>query len=189
MAFARERTTIIVINAEASFISCNFEIPVKVPSKMEEQICINCNFRSACHKSFRSHDCKVTVNGKTYTGWQARNMRKCEYENCDFHSYNPRDIKRHVEVIHLKEKNYQCEYCEEKFSYFEYMKKHIKVRHLGLGEKCEICNKSVMDMSTHLRQHSNNSKKFKCEHCEKNFSQKSNLKKHVAKIHDGKTLK
>ena len=59
----------------------------------------------------------------------------------------------------------------------------------GQNLKCDICNKSFTQKSN-LRQHVasvHEGKTFKCDFCSSNFTEKGGLKRHIKSVHEEKT--
>ena len=56
---------------------------------------------------------------------------------------------------------------------------------------CDYCNKIISkgNLKRHIEDVHEGQKKFECEHCNKTFSQKCNLKTHVLNVHFGKKFK
>ena len=82
----------------------------------------------------------------------------CSY--CDFKSY-PKNLKRHIQVIHLEQRNKVCEDCGKKFSDLGKLYKHNVAVHMKL-------------------------KRFNCDSCEFVCGTVANLNAHRSKIHQSK---
>ena len=65
-------------------------------------------------------------------------------------------MKKH-EMVHTKEKRYDCKTCSKQFSRVDNLKVHERIH---TGEKL-----------------------FTCQHCSKKFSEKGNLKRHEKRFH------
>ena len=89
-------------------------------------------------------------------------------------------------------KTYDCDVCEKSFLQEGNMLRHKRLVHGGQKDfKCEECPKVFkwkVDVYRHVRTvHLQNTdkEKFDCKICFKLYSDKSALKKHISRIHDG----
>ena len=54
-----------------------------------------------------------------------------------------KNLKKHINTIHLGHKDYKCEFCGKSFSEAGSFKRHIQNKHdLCKDKKCDICSKS-----------------------------------------------
>ena len=95
--------------------------------------------------------------------------------------------KIHFNTIHLKLKQYKCDYpnCNQTFSCKYRMNIH-NLTHKGIKLfKCNICGKEFSEkgiLKTHYAVHSEN-KKYKCQYCNKQFKTASPLYSHIKIVH------
>ena len=74
------------------------------------------------------------------------------------------------------------------------LKKHIYKIHEEQGKKafkCDICDQSFSqkgNLTKHTASVHDSKKSFKCDICDHNFSEKANLKIHIAEIHEGEKI-
>ena len=88
-----------------------------------------------------------------------------------------------------------CGYCETSFPNTLDLKSHLKKLHNGVKQKevfkCDICEKSGFltenYLKIHIKQYHKNDKPHRCDVCEKTFSSKPNLYRHL-RIHQNKSL-
>ena len=85
-------------------------------------------------------------------------MTRFNCEHCDKTFGHKGDLKRHINIVHLKQKNFICGLCEYTFGQKDHLKTHIN--------------------TVHLKQ-----KNFSCEHCDYTCGHKSHLKRHINTIH------
>ncbi|XP_037773038.1 zinc finger protein 570-like [Penaeus monodon] len=93
--------------------------------------------------------------------------------------------------VHTKKKSFSCEICNKDFtdksSLAKHMRVHIKEKPYGDNRvhsdgnpyECEICNKAFSasgSLVAHIRVHTKE-KPYSCEICNKDFTDKSNIKK------------
>ena len=95
------------------------------------------------------------------------------------------DLKNHLNVVHYVEKQ-TCSQCDKVLNSLIALKSHIKEIHEKVP--CTECGKlygsSTMTRHIHSAHTPNNQKKFKCEICDKGFSESHRLKDHM-NIHTG----
>ena len=53
---------------------------------------------------------------------------ECEYPGCTYSNRDPRNVKRHYRV-HTQEKKVKCKKCEQKFTFYQQMKRHLQNDH------------------------------------------------------------
>ena len=74
-----------------------------------------------------------------------RNHNICPYCQKSFHGH----LKRHINGVHLGEKQHQCHRCTQTFSRKGDLKRHINGVHVGEKKhKCPVCNKSFQRRDT-----------------------------------------
>ncbi|KAM3957642.1 uncharacterized protein ACR2FA_008351 [Aphomia sociella] len=94
-------------------------------------------------------------------------------------------MKVHLNEVHVREKNFSCSMCEQKFFSKTHVQKHM-VKHFGERvHQCEVCSKSYARKQTlrdHMRIH-NNDKRFVCDVCSQAFVQNNSLRLHMRVHH------
>ena len=117
---------------------------------------------------------------------------KCTY--CGKSSYK-KNLKRHVNAVHLKIKLHECDQCEKSFAHKHGLKRHqacrhdVKIHQEIKAHKCQCCNKSFSrkeSLSCHVKRVHRNIKplkKFLCSECEAPFEHKQILEYHMNKDH------
>ena len=99
-------------------------------------------------------------------------------------------LKNHIKSIHLGDK-YDCDHCDKTFNSKASYTQHMKFTVEKFRKKCDICDQSVIDLREHLRMHKNRLLKrskenlMGCDHCDKSFTTKSQLKAHILTDHNG----
>ena len=85
------------------------------------------------------------------------NHIKCDY--CDYSSFQPYMLKRHIEKQHNKSKQYKCNLCEKVFYAPGYLRAHQQRTH-------------------------NKKKQFVCDKCDKAFEKKTQWAQHLFETHN-----
>ncbi len=67
-------------------------------------------------------------------------------------------LRRHVSIVHLKERKFECGHCDKTFGRAGHLKTHV--------------------LTVHLKE-----RKFECGHCDKTFGLAGALKTHVSTVH------
>ena len=126
-----------------------------------------------CEEEFKCEsDLKIHENMKHSTSMQCNECLKCFTK-----LFN---LRKHIRVKHQKLR-YQCEFCEQSFTSNYYRLAHTKTRHQKIGPKCPTCEAtftSNQSMKNHIKVVHEKVKDLSCEHCQKQFSKMSNLKRH-----------
>ena len=76
--------------------------------------------------------------------------------------------KKHIEVVHEKQRNHKCQHCNKTFTESGGLKRHIKSIHVKIkNQKCDRCDKTFdrkHQLHRHLASHEN-LKYHKCASC------------------------
>ena len=112
----------------------------------------------------------------------------CEHCNSTFPSKSL--LWEHKRLAH---RSFQCEECGTSFSRQRAMRRHILEKHqagvspsVSSARTCGLCGlsfSSVSNLSVHVRTAHKKIKPFACEECDKRFSHKHVLQRHVATVH------
>ena len=80
----------------------------------------------------------------------------CMMNDCEKSYTTKFNLKRHVEIRHLKQKAHQCEFCSRKFVSPQNLKEHTFTHTGEKPYKCESCGeyfRQVSQLSLHKRNH------------------------------------
>jgi KRAB domain-containing zinc finger protein len=99
-------------------------------------------------------------------------------------------LEVHAKTVHLKKYAFKCDLCDKGFISKSTLTNHVNAVHKKITRfSCELC-----DYSSYTRQqlvlHSSvhgQTKNFKCDHCDKGFSQNSSLTDHIKCVHEKMT--
>ena len=110
-------------------------------------------------------------------------MHLCEM--CGIMCKSPSSLKTHIRT-HTGSKPYMCMWCGAKFAQKNALVRHVEVKHLNIKKyKCDICKLDVgsrTHLTVHMRSHTGE-KPFLCIYCDKPFSRKDAMKRHVKTVH------
>jgi uncharacterized Zn-finger protein len=108
-------------------------------------------------------------------------------------------LRRHVESVHDKKTRFKCSQCSKGFYEMHQLKHHLATHEFFNDDtsnssrpfRCDFddCGKFFRTKQC-LRQHQkshDNSKRFKCPKCSKDFSRTRSLRAHIQELHDKKT--
>lgn len=138
---------------------------------------------------------KCSYCPENFTGYYARRVHHSVVHNVAMQEYNcpvcgksfqiMSRMKVHLKQVHIKERNFSCSMCDQKFFSKTQVKKHM-IKHVGERiHQCEICMKSYARKQTlrdHMRIHSKD-KKFSCSMCSQEFVQNNSLRLHMRVHH------
>ena len=90
--------------------------------KHEEERRWHCN-EDECGRDFK-RKAELVAHQVVHTG----ELFECEYPGCPYTNRDPRNVKRHYRV-HTKEKRVKCKLCEQRFTFYQQMKRHMNDKH------------------------------------------------------------
>ena len=125
--------------------------------------------------------------GKKWESCPSRQAHLCPYCRQVLKTRNA--LSRHISVVHLDVKNFQCDQCERSYATKADVMKHVRAVHSELRNvmvECEICGEEFKECYIKRHQyykHKGNNLPKKCPYCSKDFKTREVMMKHIRKIH------
>ncbi|CAI4222458.1 unnamed protein product [Auanema sp. JU1783] len=105
-------------------------------------------------------------------------------DECDRSFASAFQLREHIAIQHLKERNFKCDQCEQRFGRRGGLRRHVQMVHQNHLHKCpyQECDhpgyKCSKALTAHIRSVHTNIRPFVCAECEKAFVRKNDLKMH-----------
>lgn len=150
--------------------------------KQQNCICPTCGKTLSCETNLKTHLRDVHAGDE---------LKRFECKLCLRKFPNKTKLNRHS-AIHSKDRPYVCELCSSAFKLREGLSKHMK-RHNGTYAKphqCSVCSlkfDSRDRLSIHMMGH-DGIKPHACQYCDRAYTLKSDLVKHLQKNHLGNAI-
>ena len=126
-----------------------------------------------------------------YFAPQSKDSKQCPICQRVFES--EATMKYHFQTVHegvQPELVVGCSVCHINFPDNFHLQKHLESKHMQKNLDCQLCNKSGFSSKGHLELHIRSAHEpVNCSVCVKNFPNKKVLKKHMEKVHEGKSIK
>ena len=150
-----------------------------VHQKKQKYLCSKCG-KGFYHKfNMTRHVITCKKRGKK------KEPRECP--ECDRVFTFKSELKRHIEVVHLKIKSHKCDQCGKGFSQKCMLDDHINAVHLKKREhQCQDCGSSfarLSQLNRHISAVHLLEKTHECPECDKSFARRDRLKSHVMAVH------
>ena len=150
-----------------------------VHQKKQKYLCSKCG-KGFYHKfNMTRHVITCKKRGKK------KEPRECP--ECDRVFTFKSELKRHIEVVHLKIKSHKCEQCGKGFSQKCMLEDHVNAVHLKKREhQCQDCGSSfarLSQLNRHISAVHLLEKTHECPECDKSFARRDRLKSHVMAVH------
>ena len=115
---------------------------------------------------------------------EEKRTQACQY--CDRKFISEGTLKRHKNVVHKVQNEFQCELCEFKTKKKEYLTSHFMAIHNKIKLECHICLQvfpSKRCLSRHTKsRHTESVQTYKCDVCKESFTQKNILLVHYNSV-------
>jgi KRAB domain-containing zinc finger protein len=141
--------------------------------------------------SSKKHQARNALNFPA-TKYPTERLGDLECLECGKRFMNLQNLNSH-HIVHTGEKPFECYHCGVRLRYHKSLKRHMR---LHIGDKnicCEDpdCNekfKTKNQLDIHMRQHTDQKRRYTCPLCDKSFFQKKILRQH-RKIHGERNYK
>ena len=118
---------------------------------------------------------------------KSKKTYNCSHCNSNF-SRKP-SLLRHIESVHEGKRPFVCTICNRKFAQKNNLRKHELKKHAASKHEIDLGHSSSKN-EYRTSTDNNEGKKmicvYNCSHCNRNFSRKENLKRHIGLVHEGK---
>ena len=109
-------------------------------------------------------------------------------KKCDIGFPDKRSFQEHLDSVH-EGKRYDCPHCDYKSAHKQYITEHISSVHEKKKPfKCNVCNKDFSQKSGlylhNKRLHQTVGRPFKCDTCDKSYITSIELKSHIKHTHE-----
>jgi len=128
--------------------------------------------------------------GKKWESCPSRQAHLCPYCRQVLKTRNA--LSRHISVVHLDVKNFQCDQCDRSYATKADVMKHVRATHCeqrNVMVECEICGEEFKECYLKRHQyykHKGNNLPKQCPYCSKDFKTREVMMKHIRKIHKKK---
>jgi len=114
-------------------------------------------------------------------------MAEFNCDHCDKTFGMKGNLKRHINTVHLKQRNFKCEHCDKAYGLKGDLNIHINTIHLKQKNfSCDLCE-CTFGVKGSLKRHINivhlKQQNFKCGLCDYTCGQKHHLQRHINTIH------
>ena len=139
-------------------------------SVSNQNLCDQCEKQFTCQYSLTKHIESVHEKVK-YT------CNQCNKQFTDIGS-----LRKHIQSVHLNFM-YRCDQCHKQFTQKSSLRTHIQSLHDGVNSTCVSNNLHSIYINIILRnipiQSIHERVKYRCDQCDKQFSHKETLKRHI----------
>ncbi|XP_030760276.1 zinc finger protein Xfin-like, partial [Sitophilus oryzae] len=185
--------------------TCSYQTPYSTHLQRHQEIhlapderqlfaCAHCDKKYTEKQRLKVHFDVDHMGSRSKTA--RKNIHKCSI--CGYQTHDKTHLQRHQE-IHLapdERQLFACAYCDKKYTEKRRLKGHLDVNHIDSrakeGElkvyKCAICGYQTLDKPNFYRHEKihmapEDRQLFACAHCDKRYTIKQTLRRHLEKKH------
>ena len=144
---------------------------------------------------------KCDICGKMLFGNSALNRHKtnhfkekvknfsCKYELCDIKTDSLYNLNVHIATVHEQIRPFKCEKCDLTFKRKAHLQSHFNASHAierhykHYCDKCDFKSSCRRNFTNHTNAVHLGIRPYKCETCEKTFTQKTHYNTHIRNVH------
>ena len=146
------------------------------------------------NETHKCAECDVTCKTRVSLYFHMRTHRNREIKQCGTcgQKFNRKGaLKWHVQTIHQNPHSFKCDICNQTFRYKKGLISHLSAQH-NQGERkfeCDVCGDKFIfpyRLKRHMLRHLRSRQldlPFKCDKCDKSFSEQRYLDNHTIRIH------
>ncbi|OXA47383.1 PR domain zinc finger protein 5 [Folsomia candida] len=140
--------------------------------------CATCGKCFACRRY-------MTIHKRIHTQKSGRETFQCHL--CLQTFLTKYGVQRHIRVIHEKQRNHRCTFCEKSFSSPSHLKNHVDAKHdpdkkIYTCTECEYKSHAKGKLAQHVKRHDVSNWR-ECYFCKKQFASFPELVRHFGRIH------
>jgi uncharacterized C2H2 Zn-finger protein len=114
-------------------------------------------------------------------------LAKYQCDHCEYTCSTQGNMKKHIDVVHLKLTPYACPHCDMTFGHNSNLQKHINTVHLKLKPySCPTCDMTFghnSNLQNHIQNVHLKLTPYSCPHCYKKFGDNGHMKRHIQTVH------
>jgi len=112
----------------------------------------------------------------------------CHINYCGKQFYSNSNMKAHIDLVHLKKKEFPCNVCGKLFASASILRGHRNQTHVFSNLECTQCDngttfKNKKNLKAHMRIFHNEEQSM-CPICQKILGNDNKLKLHIKRVHD-----
>ena len=142
--------------------------------------------------------CKAIVSNASYLKKHKRNShgkdnKRHKCEQCNYQCVEKGMMTAHIEMVHLKIRNFKCEICSHAFYRKTALQRHTKMVHeqvekLFSCDQCEFQTNYERNLNGHKDRVHLGLRPYKCDTCEQTFKDLSARSAHKRRVHNVKNF-
>ena len=93
------------------------------------------------------------------------------------------NVEHVIGKLDTKNSSFSCTCCNFTYSSLSKLKSHLKSNYGNNRQKCKLCDKSFVELQTHINRVHKGIRKFECQECGKRFFKVPELESHINVVH------